>query len=731
MPRKWKLYYQLKSIITVLMFACLFLGAVTNIAPGQDEKGAPEEAAPAAEEPTATLIFNNGKIAQVLMQLKAQTGVNVMTQGKASDVRVDIIAQKEPVSVILQKIANKSNLRIIKNDDMNYILMDEKTYISKHLPKQVIRKIFVLKYIKAEDARKALQNVVTKNIGQIAADPRTNKLIVTDLPQVIELIKRLLDEIDVQLMTRVFYIRHADVSDLANMLKNYKSNPGTIETDPKTHQIIVTDIFQNIKRMEMLIQILDVGPEMRIYDLNNIGAEGKGSQQLAKAIEEVITKNADVFWQIDERTGILLVQDVPEVHERIEKVLAAFDKPIKQVLIYSELMDTNFSKNYDYGIEWDASEDLFSAELDNLFGDGFPNGTSGDMSTNLGFRNLSEEFPIFMMDGSGIGMSYLNKYVRASLRAALTKSDTKILLQPRLIVKNMEKAKITVGGSKPYRTTNYYSGNNEWQSSGQSSVPYGLEVTLEPTITNTGLVEMTVTFSNSNATFVGDPTDNPLVEKTETRVETTLIIPDGETRVLAGLLNNNDAILKEGIPFLSEIPIIGSALFGSHSDQMSRRNILFFITPTIIETKANREQTYRGRSLDDIINEGKEIPEFLLDLTSPTLSLETPDESMLEMTEGPGLLSSMPVELPKLLGEGSSLDARTLRQERESVMSGPSGSFSASVGSAPFAPPKKVARNEKDDDEKERRVEEKISTKEDEEGERPRRPVRRSETNYK
>jgi type II secretory pathway component GspD/PulD (secretin) len=364
------------------------------------------------------------------MNLKKQTGINVILKGKAVDLRIDIIAQNEPVSQLLQKIAGSKGMVLHQIDNLNYEMMDEATYQKDVLPKQVIRKIFVLKYIKAEEARKALANVSTKGIGQMAADPRTNKLIVTDLPQVVEYIKRLLDEIDVQLLTRVFYIRHADVAAIAEKLKNYKSVPGTIEVDPKTHQIIVYDIFQNIKRMEMLVEVLDVGPEIRVYNLNNIGIEGKAADQLSKAIEQVITKNADVFWQIDEKTGTLVVQDVPEVHERIEQILAALDQPIKQVLIYAELIDTSFNKDYDFGIAWDVSRDLFSARRDGLFPN-IPTGSSGDLTNHLGFINLHEEYPTFSMTGKGLAVGYLNKYIRANLSAALTKSDTKILLQPR------------------------------------------------------------------------------------------------------------------------------------------------------------------------------------------------------------------------------------------------------------------------------------------------------------
>jgi len=644
--------------------------------------GAEGAVAASVHEPIATLMHKGGQLSQVLMELKKQTGINVVPRGpKTADLKIDIFAQKEPVSQILQKISSSSGLVIHQIDAVNYEIMDDRTYQTEVLPKEVIRKVFVLKYIKAEEARKALQNVLTKNIGQMAADPRTNKLIVTDLPQVIELIKRLLDEIDVQLMTRVFYIRHVDVSDIADKLQNYKSAPGTIDVDPKSHQIIVTDIFQNIKRMEMLVELLDVGPEMRAYDLNNIGFDGKGADEIGKMIEQVLTKNADVFWQIDEKTATLVVMDVPEVHEKIEKILAALDRPVKQVLIYAELVDTNFDKNYDFGIKWSVSRDLFSAARDNLFGTNIPTGTSGDLTKNLGFLNLHEEFPTFTMGGGGLAVGYLNKYVYATLNAALSKSDTKVLLQPRMLIKNKEEADITVGGTKAYYTTNYYSGNTTWQSAGQNSVPYGLDVKLKPTISNNGLIEMIVDISNSAASISGN-TDNPLVDTTKVSSKTTLIIPSGETRVLSGIINSTGSQSHTGIPWFAEIPIIGP-LFGTYSSKNTQRNILFFVTPTIVEEKPRRKDFYRGRTVDELIAEEGGAPSYVETPTTGTVTTPVGGKEVFANEEAPALSSTRPVELRRLLGENAQLNAETLRQERAAVTGGPSGSFMENIPTRP------------------------------------------------
>ena len=750
--KEWKLECCMLMILGILAFISLTPPLIKaqdeEPAPAKDAQEAPaptenievpvgrEAASTSGSEPTATLIFNNSKIDQILLSLKKQTGVNVIARGKAAELRLDIVAQNESVSQILQKIASSKGMILYREDDMNYQIMDEATYIKDILPKQVIRKIFVLKYIKAEEARKALANVSTKGIGQMAADPRTNKLIVTDLPQVVEYIKRLLDEIDVQLLTRVFYIRYADVAAIAEKLKNYKSAPGTIEVDPRTHQIIVYDIFQNIKRMEMLVEVLDVGPEIRVYNLNNIGIEGKAADQLGKAIEQVITKNAEVFWQIDDKTGTLVVQDVPEVHEKIEQILAALDQPIKQVLIYAELIDTSFNKSYDFGISWDVSEDLFAATRDGLFPK-VPKGSTGNLTDNLGFINLHEEYPTFSMTGSGLAVGYLNKYFRANLSAALTKSDTKILLQPRIIVKNQEEAKIHVGGSLPYRTTNYYGGtDNNNRSSGQASVEYGLDLTMKPSISNNGLIEMEIDISNSDASFVDEGDNDPLVAKREVSAKTVLIIPSGETRVLAGLMNNSDTDVREGIPFLAEIPIIGPAIFGKKSETDSTRNIMFFITPTIIEEKTREKNYYKGKRIEELFGEEAKLL-AVLGLTSPTLTSLQEDQGT-SPTKGPALSSSQPVDLPRLLGSGANLDARTLRQERIATLPGPDGTFVSAAPPAPSAPvpprpedrPESRPESTPPKEDKGKEPEEQKPPGEYQGGPRPSRPSSKAETEY-
>jgi hypothetical protein len=75
--------------------------------------------------------------------------------------------------------------------------------------------------------------------------------------------------------------------------------------------------------------------------------------------------------------------------------------------------------------------------------------------------------------------------------------------------------------------------------------------------------------------------------KTEDRVDTTLIIPDGETRVISGLLRKDNSDSESGVPFLYKIPVLGTLLFGRKSAGEETRNLVFFITPVIVREKTS------------------------------------------------------------------------------------------------------------------------------------------------
>jgi len=651
----------------------------------QEEQPAPP---PVEEEPPITAVFNQGKIEQVLMAISQQAGVRITPEGKTAGLRVDVIAKDQPLTEVLDAIAGPKNLVWWKKADGSYGISDRAYYEQNVLPEQAIQRIFRPNHIKAEDFEKAIKGVLTPKIGKVAVDPRTNKVIVTDLPPVIEIIERLLQEIDVQLVTRVFQIHYADVEEIAKQIEDYKSGPGTIKVDPKTHQIVVTDLLQNILRMEKLIDVLDVGPEIVVYDVNNVGLDGSELEDLKSIIDSIRTQ--DLLFETNDMQGTFILEDVPEIHDKVEKILKAFDQPIKQVLIEGEVLTTTYSKAFGYQFDWVYSQDLLSAAADGLVT--LPGEPSGDINIDGGYRNLSDQFPLYSSstnlgeNARGISITNLSKEALLTLQAAMNDQSTNMLLQPQLLVKNQEAARIVVGSEEPYLTTFY---NNNYNTPyGNSTfapqyVPSGLTLELTPSISPNGLVEMEVSVNDDAAQEIKYNAGSQFGEVTLYRrdrkiADTVLIIPNGETRMIGGLLKNQESEGRSGIPILAEIPIIGP-LFGSYSKSSDKTNLMIFLTPTIVEEKGSYKVTHEGRrgrplTLEEVgQEEGLTSPTMIrmpAEETTPSDEAESPTLEQGATLSGESAASQMPY----LLGHEETTD-------EESEKKGPrTSSYTSTVG---------------------------------------------------
>ena len=608
----------------------------------------PNKDAVDSEKKKVTTAWTKTPINRVLQDLMSKTGASIIADGKVVNQTVDVMAVDEELGAVLDQICAGKNWIKFKAEDGTIVIVDDATYKTKYLPKKVIVKIFRPIHIEANDFKTAIQPMLTKGVGTVSVDPRTNKVIVSDLPQVIEQIERLRNQIDIPVVTRVFQIRHADVEAIFNRIKDYKSDAGIIEADPTTHQILVTDIFENVKRMELLIDILDVGLEWRVYDLNNLSEDAVG--EIEGVVTDVVSKEA--FFKLNGDTGTLLVGDVPPVHEKIEKILYAFDRPIKQVLIEAEVMEVSIDRNFTIGVSYDASRDLFAAVADNLIE--FPT----DWPTGLAeYTNFRDEFPFIGMGGGGITIDYLSTHIRAQLQAAMSDTDTKVLLQPRLIVKNHETANIFDGRQEPYLSYEPYdydsSNQYRYGRTSQQSQKIGLEFEITPHISNTGLIEMEIKVENTGLiekrkVYGGEEFD--LVGNTEQSAETMMIIPSGATRVLGGIFRKESIDIRSGIPFLYKIPLIGPILFGSKDKRSTQRALLIFITPYVKE-----ETGIVGRqiSYDAVPMESDRTPVFSTRkeemITTPTLEisdqLTSPSEKT-KMEDVIELISTQPAEFP-------------------------------------------------------------------------------------
>jgi len=260
----WKLRVAAVGAV-VLMLAMSARGQETtqSIAPEEPESASNEQvAARTLSNGNVWIVAANWSLDRVAQKLSEATSTTVFVRGKANNRRVDtLILRDVPFDTAITRIVNLfPDLIVHRPDDKTVEIWDQESYRAEVLPKSARQKVFVPRHITAEELHKAISGVLTPNIGRAAYDPRSNKVFVTDLPSVLELIQRLMEEIDISFVSRVFHISNGDVSEIAENLANLKSPaaPPPIVSE-RTRQIIVQDRLDKIREMELLVEILDVG----------------------------------------------------------------------------------------------------------------------------------------------------------------------------------------------------------------------------------------------------------------------------------------------------------------------------------------------------------------------------------------------------------------------------------------------------------------------------------------
>jgi general secretion pathway protein D len=269
---------------------------------------------------------------------------------------------------------------------------------------------------------------------------------------------------------------------------------------------------------------------------------------------------------IDERTSVVVMRDTPDAVRMAEKLVASIDVPEPEVLIEVEVLEIARSKILNLGLTPPGS---FTASASSVAA----GATSG---AGLALSDLSHQ------NSDTIKVSS----VSVTANALQTMSHTNTLASPRIRARNKEKAKILIGSRVPVITSSTALLSSGTASS--SSVQYldvGLTLEVQPTVYQDGDVSIKVGLEVSSITDT-KTINGTLAYVIGTRNANTLLrLKDGETQVLAGLIQDSDTRTAAGIPGLSQIPIVGR-LFGAHNSDREKSEIVLSITPHIIRTQS-------------------------------------------------------------------------------------------------------------------------------------------------
>jgi general secretion pathway protein D len=270
-----------------------------------------------------------------------------------------------------------------------------------------------------------------------------------------------------------------------------------------------------------------------------------------------IAKAKDVV--VDEKLNILVVRDSAEVVRLAERLIATQDMAEPEVMLELEVLEVSVNRLQDIGISWPSST---SATV--VGGAGVP----GQITLNE-LRNRTSD---------NLRLAVSDPLIAAQLRSQA--GNANLLANPRVRVRNKQSAKILIGERVPVFTTTATA--NVGTSESVNYLDVGLKLDIEPTVSVDGEVSMKLALEVSNILETITRASGTQAYRLGTRnTSTTLRVRDGETNVLAGLIQRDERRSNTGIPGLNEAPLI-SKLFGAAQDSDNRTEIVLLVTPRIV-----------------------------------------------------------------------------------------------------------------------------------------------------
>ena len=333
---------------------------------------------------------------------------------------------------------------------------------------------------------------------------------------------------------------------------------------------------------------------------------GTGSAASTSALTSSSAPSTGGIIQAEPATNSLIITANEPLYRNLRHVIDQLDKRRGQVYIETIIVEVSSTNAAELGIQWQGL--VGSGNQNTGFGGtNFTNadGTGGSNITNLA-RNVNSILNPNNTTGitpvppnPGLNLGLLTKFngvygMSALITALSTTTGTNILSTPNLITLDNEEARIVVGQNIPL-----ISGSYATTGSAATATPFttvtrqdiGLILRVKPQISENGLVKMQIYQEVSNVASQV-PNQGPILNKRD--IETNVIVDDGQTLVLGGLIENAYKDSTSGIPWLSDIPIIG-ALFRYDNSARTKTNLLVFLRPYVLRDKGQDQEITASR----------------------------------------------------------------------------------------------------------------------------------------
>ena len=322
--------------------------------------------------------------------------------------------------------------------------------------------------------------------------------------------------------------------------------------------------------------------------------------------------------QTDERTNTIFYSETRSNIDNIRKLLVQVDRPTKQVMIEARLVEVNANPRQSFGINWAGVVGSSSSPQTLKFAGSQPAKPPTIVVDNAG---IPHEIPGEVAQGkfdpltgkltgadfffdkalSAIGGQFAilsAPQLSVTLRALNEDSDSEFLANPRIVTADNMQAKIEITRNQPVPQLNFNEQTATAVFGGFQDKKFGNTLIVRPSVNKDNFITLSVKPEISNkvgdATFVfaGATVASPVIDTRS--LDSNVLIKSGDTLAIGGLLQDEQTKARTKVPILGDIPILGY-LFQEKLNARTKRNLLVFVTPTIID------QQY-GTGLEDQIS---------------------------------------------------------------------------------------------------------------------------------
>jgi general secretion pathway protein D len=284
----------------------------------------------------------------------------------------------------------------------------------------------------------------------------------------------------------------------------------------------------------------------------------------------------------------------------VSSVLEAIDRPKPQVLIKVVFLEVTHSKALDLGVEGTYNHQFDGAGLATNLMANLAGGVTTNIVNQNPVANLNNNFLLAsqgtqpsqiggntMPAGAGI-YSILGNDWTVTIRAISSAIKAEVLSRPSILVRNNQPAAITVGQSVPLVSSVTYSAVNNLPISTIAYRDVGIILQVTPFIKPDNSVEMIVAPQISSLSSQSVPIsigfNAPAIDLRS--ASTVVVVPDGQTVIIGGLVQNSKAVIDTKIPILGDIPLLGFAFRRTQQDH-TKKELLIFLTPHVVQVPDN------------------------------------------------------------------------------------------------------------------------------------------------